>query len=116
MRRLPTTIAGSVALATALSLAAPPASAFQETPIPPPVAGEAAPAPPALALGNPAVPVEAPKPEEMDVFGYTMPKLDFGLELLYGQEQPRMELQGPPPPALEGDSDVTVFGKIKRRF
>jgi hypothetical protein len=72
--------------------------------------------PPALALGDPAVPVQAPDSEQMEIFGYTMPKLDFGLELLYGQEQPKLELQGPTARSLEGDSDVTVLGKIKRRF
>jgi hypothetical protein len=105
------------ALVTALTIsAAAPALAFQEIPVPPPASGEAAPQPPALALGNPAVPVEPAEPEEMKVFGYTKPKLDFGLELLYGQEQQQqLELQGRPP-ALEGDSDITVFGKIKRQF
>lgn len=96
--------------------AAAPAFAFQEIPVPPPAApGEAAPPPPALALGNPAIPAEAPEHDEMEVFGYAMPKLDFGLELLYGEEQ-RLELQGQPPPTLEGDSDISVLGKIKRRF
>jgi len=32
-----------------------------------------------------------------------------------GGEQQQVKLQGPPP-TLEGDSDVTVLGKIKRRF
>lgn len=109
--------AAIAALVTTLSTGAVgPALAFQEIPVPQPASGQTAPPPPALALGNPAVPVEPVEPEEMEVFGYTMPKLDFGLELIYGQEaQRQLELQGPPP-TLEGDSDITVFGNIKRRF
>jgi hypothetical protein len=99
---------------TVLSLSAEaPAFAFQEISVPPAAPGE--PPPPALAIGNPAIPAEAPEHDEMEVFGYAMPKLDFGLELLYGEEQ-QLELQGPPPPTLEGDSDISVLGKIKRRF
>ncbi|MGH6734519.1 MAG: hypothetical protein ACRECX_00350 [Methyloceanibacter sp.] len=94
--------------------AAAPASAFQEVPGAPP-AGESVPLPPALALGNPAVPIEAPEPDQMEVFGYSVPKLDFGLELLYGQEQPQLELQQGQT-TFDAESDVTVLGKIKRRF
>ena len=93
-----------------------PAMAFQEIPVPPPDASsaQAMPALPPLALGEPAIPTEPPKAEQMDVFGYTVPKLDFGLELLYGQDAQHLDLEGPPP-ALE-DNDVSVLGKIRRRF
>jgi hypothetical protein len=51
-------------------------------------------------------------------------RLDFAPELLYGQEQQQVESssrrraaadEAAGPPMLEGDSDVTVLGKIKRR-
>jgi len=116
MRR-PRTIA---ALAFALIFGATlPAAAFQEIPIPPP-SSSGAPAPeakpPALALGTPSSAKPArPESGGIDIFGYTLlPKLDFGLELLYGQDQ-QLELdQGLT--TFDADSDVTVFGKVKRRF
>ena len=49
------------------------------------------------------------------MFGYTLlPKLDFGLDVLYSQDHQQLELQGPS--ALEENGDVTVLGKVKRRF
>jgi hypothetical protein len=49
------------------------------------------------------------------VFGYSiLPKLDFGLELLYGQEQQQLDLQQGP--TFDDNGDVTVLGKVKRRF
>ena len=49
------------------------------------------------------------------MFGYDlMPKLDFGLELLYGQNGQQMELQSLD--TFEGAGDLTVLGKVKRRF
>jgi hypothetical protein len=51
----------------------------------------------------------------VNVFGYNLfPKLDFGLDVLYGQDQQQLELQGPT--TLEENGDVTVLGKVKRRF
>jgi hypothetical protein len=48
------------------------------------------------------------------VFGFNLlPKLDFGLELLYSQ-QPMEIQQGTPLP--EDNEDVTVLGKVKRHF
>jgi hypothetical protein len=41
-------------------------------------------------------------------------KLDFGLELLYGQEQQQLDLQQGP--TFDDNGDVTVLGKVKRRF
>jgi hypothetical protein len=109
-------------IAAALSLAASPALAFQETSAPPPEANGAAPQAnaPALQLGTPGT--AAPKPNAdnkggVKVFGYSiLPKLNFGLELLYGQDQPQqqMDLQGP---TFEDENpDVTVLGKVRRRF
>jgi hypothetical protein len=51
------------------------------------------------------------------MFGYTvMPKLNFGLELLYGDGQPQLELQQGGPSFEDENRDVTVLGKVKRRF
>jgi hypothetical protein len=97
-----------------------PAYAFQETPAPPPSeTSEAAPkADPqfdALQLGTPGL--SAPQPEKggLNLFGYTvLPKLNFGLDVLYGQDQQQLELQGPT--TLDENGDVSVLGKVKRRF
>jgi hypothetical protein len=115
MRR-PIAIAGVLA---ALSFGSAPALAFQETPVPPPVPTEAPQAvspPVALQLGKPSG-VAAPKEEKggLNLFGYTLlPKLDFGLDVLYGQDQQQLQLQGPT--TLDENGDVTVLGKVKRRF
>jgi hypothetical protein len=112
--RAPFVIAGLVAL----SLGSMPALAFQEMPEPPPaeVPGTV-PQPDALQLGTPGGGVAAPQDGEggINVFGYTLlPKLDFGLDVLYSQDRQQLELQGPS--ALEENGDVTVLGKVKRRF
>ena len=107
-------------LMAALSLGAGPTLAFQETPAPPPEAaaqGARSASPPAMQLGSPGT---AANPEAdrkgVKVFGYNiMPKLDFGLDLLYAQEQQPLELQGQGS-TLEENGDVTVLGKVKRRF
>jgi hypothetical protein len=112
-----------VALAFALTLGtAAPAIAFQEVPAAPPPSpsGEPAPqakAPPVLALGTPPSNSDHAKEEGgIHVFGYTfLPKLDFGLDLLYGEGQQQLNLdQGLT--TFDADSDVTVFGKVKRQF
>jgi hypothetical protein len=116
MRR-PIAIAGLVA---ALSFGSAPVFAFQETPVPPPAAAEARQATPpvdALHLGTPGG-VAAPQEEHggLNLFGYTvLPKLNFGLDVLYGQDQQQqLELQGPT--TLEENGDISVLGKVKRRF
>ena len=115
MRR-PIAIAGLMA---ALSFGGAPAFAFQETPVPPATPSEASQAAPpveALQLGTPAG-VAAPHEKQggLNLFGYTvLPKLNFGLDVLYGQDQQQLELQGPT--TLEENGDVTVLGKVKRRF
>lgn len=110
-------IAGLMAV---LSLSGGPALAFQETPAPPPEAPtEGAPPanPPAVQLGNPGAAADPEADRKgVKVFGYSiLPKLDFGLDLLYGQEQQQLELQGQGS-TLEENGDVTVLGKVKRRF
>ncbi len=106
-------------LLAALFCSAVPAFAFQETPVPPPApATEAKPqaktAP--LQLGTPGVSADQSADKGgVKMFGYTiMPKLDFGLELLYGQDEQQLQLQQGP--SLDETQDVTVLGKVKRHF
>jgi hypothetical protein len=113
MRR-PCTIT-ALALALTLSAAAR-ALAFQEMPVPPPSRPNAPtpePKAPNLAVGPPSALNNAKEEGGIHVFGYTvLPKLNFGLDLLYGQDQQRSELEQ----GFDADSNVTVFGKVKRRF
>src|SRR4030095_9250695 len=101
----------------ALSLGSAPALAFQEMPEPPPAdipAGTPQIGP--LQLGTPGGEAAA-KTEEggLSMFGYTvLPKFDFGLDVMYGQDQQQLDLQGPI--TDEESGDVTVLGKVKRRF
>jgi hypothetical protein len=110
----------------AASLGTLPARAFQEMPEPPPVDSPAAPPqsnalPDALQLGTPEG-AAGPLTEQeggINIFGYTLlPKLNLGLDVLYGQDQQQqqqqMELQSPS--TLDDNNDVTVLGRINRRF
>ena len=113
-----------VALATgviaALLVGAGPALAFQETPEAPPEVSSVAPD----ASKNPAVQMQTPAPgpssaqpaekSAAKVLGFNiLPKMDFGLELLYSQQP--MELQQVTP-LPEDNEDLTVLGKVKRHF
>ena len=118
MRRL-IAIAGLMA---ALSFGAAPACAFQETPVPPAAPGEAppaAPTAPAMQLGTPAGTV-APSEKQggLNLFGYhVLPKLNFGLDVLYGQDQQQLQLgTSDNLDTLDESGDVSVLGKVKRRF
>jgi hypothetical protein len=106
-------IAGLVAL----SLGSAPALAFQEMPEPPPADVPAAtPQLGPLQLGTPGG-ASVPETEQggISMFGYTvLPKFDFGLDVMYGQDQPQLDLS--PPITDEESGDVTVLGKVKRRF
>lgn len=109
-------------LMAALSVGGAPAFAFQETPVPPASPSEAAQATPpveSLQLGSPAGAL-APKEKQggLNVFGYTvLPKLNFGLDVLYGQDQSQLQLGAPAGlGTLEENGDVSVLGKVKRRF
>jgi hypothetical protein len=115
MRR-PFSIAG---LVIALSFGGAPAFAFEETPVPPPAPAEQGHAPSTqtpMKLGSPDAPAKPDKANKgMKLFGYSIfPKLDFGLELLYGQDQQQLQLQQTPTPEESGD--VSVLGKVKRSF
>jgi hypothetical protein len=115
MRRVCAITAG---LAAALWLGAGPALAFEQTPeAPADQAPQIAPVTkaPAAELQSPAAGT-SPNPEKSGttLFGFSLlPKLDVGLELLYGQEQQTELQQGAPP---EGNDDLTVVGKVKRHF
>jgi hypothetical protein len=85
------------------------ARAFQEMPPPPderPAAGPAAPPGIALDFGGPPASGAAGGEKKREGF---MPKLDFGLDLLYTEEQPATE------PLAPAD-DLGVMGTVKRRF
>ena len=104
---------------TALLLAGP-AVAFEQTPEAPPAAAAAVAAPtpaPTVQLATPAAGVTqpVPAPTGSKVFGFSiLPKLDFGLELLYGDKQQQdLQLQQG---ELPDDNDVTVLGKFKKHF
>ena len=117
MRRL-LAIAGLMA---ALSFGSGGALAFQETSAPPPAdIPQAAPEVNALQLGTPSAAKTDPQAKGggVKLFGYTvLPKLNFGLDVLYGQDQQQLQLGGPDGlGTLEENGDVTVLGKVKRRF
>jgi hypothetical protein len=118
MRR-PIAIAGLMA---ALCFGAAPAFAFQETPAPPATPSEAPQAVPSVEpfqLGTPAgVGASKEKQGGLNLFGYTvLPKLNFGLDVLYGQDQQQLQLGAPDNlDTLEDNGDVSVLGKVKRRF
>jgi hypothetical protein len=42
-----------------------------------------------------------------------LPKMDFGLELLYGAAEPR---PADPPATSSGDEELTIRGSLKHRF
>jgi hypothetical protein len=109
----------------ALLFGAGPAFAFQEEgAAPTPQATQPAPhatetqesATPNLQLQTP--PVATPESSEKKgakIFGFNLlPKLDFGLELLYSNQP--TELQQLPQTQLEEQNDLTVLGKVKRHF
>jgi hypothetical protein len=49
------------------------------------------------------------------MFGYSiLPKLDFGLELLYGEDDKELQIQRGL--SVDESQDVTVLGKVKRHF
>ena len=108
-------------LLATLSFGCAPAFAFEETPAPPPEEiPQAVPGVDALQLGTPGDALIAPKPDSgwLKLFGYTVfPKLNFGLDVLYGQDQQHLQLGGTANlDSLDENGDVSVLGKVKRRF
>src|SRR4029079_6760139 len=113
-------VALAAGVIAALLVGAGPARAFQETPEAPPEILSVTPDPskdPAMPLQTPAAAPAAAQPAEKSgakVFGFNiLPKMDFGLELLYSQQP--MELQQATP-LQEDNEDLTVLGKVKRHF
>lgn len=113
-----------VALALAAALVAGHgAFAFQEQKGSTPPPAEAAPAPAEASPADPKADVTeeaAPKPEagtEIRIPGLgklgVLPKMDFGLELLYGaaENQP-----AGPPDAAKPEEDLMLRGSVKHRF
>ena len=101
-----------------LVIGATPALAFQETPQAPPEVLQLTPdaKDPTMQLQTPATgPTQAPdKSGGAKVFGFSLlPRLDFGLELLYSEPQPADLQQGTLP---DDNEDLTVLGKVKRHF
>jgi hypothetical protein len=119
MRKL-AAIAGVMA---ALSFGSGHAFAFQETP-PPPSAEEAKGAPasqaPAMRLGSPSGGQADQQADRkgLKLFGYTvLPRLDFGLDVLYGRDERQSQPSGTDnKDSLEENGDVSVLGKLRRRF
>ena len=113
---------GMAALMAALSLGSGHALAFQETPAPPPAEIPQAQVADSLALqlGTPNA-APAPKAESggLNLFGYTvLPKLNFGLDVMYGQDEQQLQLGGSSDDidTLDENGNVSVIGKVKRRF
>ena len=116
--------------ALALGVIALPAAAFQETtvggkpqeaaPVAPPAAvAPANPAPDAgrkLQLSVPEIPLNGKGGTEIKIPGIgtvgVVPKLDFGLELLYGATDQKPAT----PDSREDPSDVRIRGTLKHRF
>lgn len=102
-------------LVAALALASSAAYAFQETQ-PGPAGGEAVQAQPAApALAPDAVPTAKGTPVRIPGLGTlgVIPKMDFGLELLYGAAD--QAIKRPDPSKIEQD-EVLVGGRIKHKF
>ena len=113
-------VALAAGVTAALLVGSGPALAFQETPEAPPeilsVAPDASKGP-AMQMQTPATAPASAQPAEKSgakVLGFSiLPKIDFGLELLYSQQP--MELQQATP-LQEDNEDLTVLGKVKRHF
>lgn len=123
---------GFLAIAGALALiltASRTADAFEEVPVPPPAAlkrqqaagqGDVAGlqvAPPTAGLGTPATPggavAEPSNSLELLTFG-VLPKMDFGLDVLYGRPGQDLTLQQSQ--GIDDQNELGVLGKVKRRF
>jgi hypothetical protein len=100
-----------------LFVAAAPARSFQELPEAPPPevsysAAESVPAHPQQSL-NAAPAANASASKDAGRMGWGLfPKLDIGLELLYG-ERPETATESL---TVQEGGDVSVLGKVKRRF
>ncbi len=100
-----------VSLAIALMVAAP-ARAFQEVPTPAqPEAGPRGAPGISLDFGTPPAPTQKRLGVRKESKGGILPKLDFGLDLLYQEQNVTA-----PPALTPQDEDMGVMGTVKRRF
>jgi hypothetical protein len=103
-------------LVAALALVSSAAYAFQETQPAPAAASEAAPQSQVVAPLSPdAVPTAKGTPVRIPGLGTlgVIPKMDFGLELLYGAADQSTKR---PDPSKNEQDDVLVGGRIKHKF
>ena len=101
-------VCGAILAASATALA------FQEMPeaqAPEVSYGSPEPSAPSSALQSPGGIAQASENNGFLNLGI-LPKLDIGLELLYGDEQQSAAQD----PIADATGDVTVLGKVKRRF
>jgi hypothetical protein len=114
MKRIALSVVG---VSAAILAASAPALAFQELPEAPPLEvsfGMVESAPPSAALQSAGSgTAQSSETKTVGIMNWgILPKLDIGLELLYGNNQ---EAEARDPIADES-GDVTVLGKVKRRF
>ncbi len=110
------------------AVAASGAHAFEQTPLPPPAAapavapqGVAPLSPPDLSLDEQAKPAltQEEKQRGLKVPGLgkiTVPKLNFGLDLMYGSPESSNTDLGFTNDGLQDGDDLRIMGKMKRRF
>lgn len=73
-------------------------------------------------VGQEQAPAAKPAGTEVRIPGLgklgTLPKMDFGLELLYGAADPKAQLDQAPAgtPVPSEDQDLTIRGTVKHRF
>lgn len=115
----------SIAIGVLLAVASQHTFAFDEQPSG--GAPVAAPAPSAKTESSPKpVALDAPAPvgkvegTEISIPGLgklgVLPKMDFGLELLYGANEQPKQAEGDPAVAPPVDDDLTIRGSIKKNF
>ena len=125
--RLVSLIGALVLLPASLSI---PANAFQETQIAPDTSrvgdapekatSGAAKNDSAAELTTPSTDAKSSDGTEISIPGLgtigKLPKLDFGLELLYGADEDRQAASTAPKDEIEPDSEIMVRGTVKHRF
>lgn len=104
-----------IALAATAALASSAAYAFQEQKAPAPAAETSGAAVPAAPLAADSVPGAKGTPVRIPGLGTlgVIPKMDFGLELLYGAADQGSKR---PDPSKTEQDDVLVGGRIKHKF
>lgn len=113
-----------IVLGVLLAVASPQSLAFEEQTTG--VAPSATPAPAAKTEQGPAAGLETAPPQakpegtEITIPGLgrlgVLPKMDFGLELLYGANESPKQPEGEPGVTAPLDDDLTIRGSIKKSF